>query len=92
MKFDEKLKTASAAEKIEAVDKKLIELFKKCPKKKRRELASPILEVSRAVRWKQTSRLLVMPAIIFSVIAVYLAYDPEYFLIRAATKKAIIKV
>jgi len=90
MIFDEKLKDADTEEKLAAVDKKMKEMLKSCAKKKRAALVSPILTMNRKLGWKKRSKYLLYPPVFVAFVAVYLAWDPQYFLVRAATKKFVI--
>lgn len=89
MEFDEELKNSSVEEKLKAVDKKLNELYKKCPKKKRLETVGPILSMSKSVWWKKNQKHFMWPPILVALVAVYVMVEPDYFLARVVMKKSM---
>lgn len=92
--FEDKLKGASVEQKLKAVDKKLSDLYKRCPKSERAHCLTPILMMGQKRRSSSSighhRRAISIAAALVVAFLAYLAYEPDYFLLRAFAKKSMI--
>lgn len=84
-------KKSTTEENLKSIETRLKNLYKLCPKKKRKKFLKPILTYTeKKVCRNQKPKLLILS--VFVAISAFIMLDPDMFYIRATTKKSFIWV
>jgi len=80
---------STTEEKLKSIETRLKNLYKNCPKNKRKKILKPILSYTKkTVCINQKTKLLILS--VFVAISAFIILDPDMFYIRATTKKSFI--